>query len=477
MTPSTCPQIGLSTRVEPLDRIYGLAVDTLMLNIKPFRDGLLDAEAPVIMAGETYQTPWTRDCAFNVWNAGGLLVPEPARNTLLSTLMRDGDVVRVGGQYWDAIAWVTGAWAYYSHTCDAEFLPLAFDATVNSLNYFERTEFDAETGLFEGAASYGDGVAAYPEPYNQAGGSSGILDWPAAHPDVGKIRMKALSTNCLYYNAYRIAALMGERLGSPDAKVRGFRKKADDLRDAINRHLWLPELGRYAYFIDHQSRCEDYMEGLGHAFALLFGVADDEQSKQVLTHQHVTEFGIPCVWPVFPRFRSEDGMDFGRHCGTIWPFIQGFWATAAAERGNLAVFERELLALAAMADRHHEFKEIYHPVTGEPYGGLQIDKGQMRVWASEPHQTWSATGYLCMIHRGLLGMRIEPETVSFAPRVPARFETIRLGPVPCGTARLDIAIQGHGKRVRSFTLDGQPHEPSVPRDRLTGTHTIEIAMS
>ena len=74
-----------------------------------------------------------------------------------------------------------------------------------------------------------------------------------------------------------------------------------------------------------------------------------------------------------------------------------------------------LLSLAAMAIRHREFKEIYHPVTGEPYGGLQIDKGEMRVWASEPNQTWSATGYLRMIHMGLLGLQIDAEANTRAP--------------------------------------------------------------
>ena len=55
-------------------------------------------------------------------------MPEAARNTLLSTLMRDGDIVRIGGQYWDAIAWATGAWAYCCVTGDAAFLNIAYEA-------------------------------------------------------------------------------------------------------------------------------------------------------------------------------------------------------------------------------------------------------------------------------------------------------------------------------------------------------------
>lgn len=467
------PCIRLSTGVEPFDRVYQLAVDTLWSNIKPWTDGLLIEPAPAIMAGEGYNSPWTRDCAYNVWNAAALLTPGAARNTLLSTLIRDGRIVRIGGQYWDAISWTTGAWAYYCVTGDEEFLALAYQATVNSLEYFERTEFDPQTGLFEGPASYGDGVAAYPEPYDDAGGSSGILEWPAAHPEVGKVRMKALSTNCLYEHAYRLADLMAERLGTDPQRRDEFQAKADALRQAINRHLWMPDKGRYAYYLDPGGRCEEYMEGLGHALAIILGVANTEQARAILANQYVTDYGIPCVWPVFPRFQSKDGMSFGRHNGTVWPFIQGFWATAAAGLGEVAVFDKELCALAEMADRHHEFKEIYHPISGEPYGGLQVDHGQVRLWKSEPNQTWSATGYIRMIHQGLAGMSFEPDALRFAPLVPHRFETVRLGPIRYRRMTLEVTIRGRGSRIASFTLDDSRQEPIVPAT-VVGRHRVQI---
>ena len=61
--------------------MHALALETLAFNIQPFQDGLLDAPAPCILAGELYNTPWTRDCAYNVWNAGALLAPVAAKNT------------------------------------------------------------------------------------------------------------------------------------------------------------------------------------------------------------------------------------------------------------------------------------------------------------------------------------------------------------------------------------------------------------
>ena len=77
---------------------------------------------------------------------------------------------------------------------------------------FEQQEFDEKTGLFRGPG-WSDGVAGYPDAYADAGGSSSILDWPKHHPDkVSKpgygIPMEALSTNCIYYNAYVTAEKM-----------------------------------------------------------------------------------------------------------------------------------------------------------------------------------------------------------------------------------------------------------------------------
>ncbi len=147
------PQVKLRSGIDLFDRTYDSAIETVRFNIKPWQDGLLQAEAPAIMAGEGYHKPWTRDAAYNTWNAGGLLFPQTARNTLLSTL-KDGERgTLIAGQYWDAIAWTTGAWAYYCVTGDEAFLRLAYEATVHSLRHFEQTELDPAVGLFNGPAS------------------------------------------------------------------------------------------------------------------------------------------------------------------------------------------------------------------------------------------------------------------------------------------------------------------------------------
>ena len=279
---------------EQINKAYRLAIANLFANILPFKDGILEKEEPVIIAGLGYVTPWTRDAAINTWNAGGIICPEISLNTLKSVLEKNENGYKIAGEYWEAIIWTTGAWYQYLYTGDREFLEMAYNATINSLTYFEETEFDVDKNLFRGAACYGDGVAAYPDIY-ASHGQSGIISFADmkeyCHEKGVGIPMMTLSTNCLYYNAYVIADKMAEEL----SKAKCYEAKAQAMYDAINHHFWSEEKGNYLYLIDEFGGC-DHEEGLGSAFAILFGVADEEKINKILQNQYITEKGIPCVW-------------------------------------------------------------------------------------------------------------------------------------------------------------------------------------
>ena len=453
-----------------VESAWRLALKTVEGNIRPWKRGLMKEERPALMAGGGYDSPWTRDASYNTYFGAGWIYPDVTRATLLSVLMPCEGGARIGGQYWDAISWVTGAWAQYSFTGDEEFLRIAWDATRRSLEYFERTELDAATGLFCGPG-WSDGIAGYPAPYDRTGGSSFILDYARHNANVDKIRMKALSTNSLYTNAYRIAARMAQRVGKPAAVSAAFEKRAARLRDAINRELWMEKPGRYAYFVDVNGKIDPSMEALGHAHAILFGVADAQRAQRVFSGQYVSEHGVPCVWPLFPRFREPA---VGRHCGTVWPQIQGFWALAGASRGRLDVLRKEFEPLTSMALKSGDFREIYHPRTGEPYGGIQCDK----LWRSEPRQTWAATAWIAMMVRGVLGMTFEPDGVTLRPLVPKGLAPLELTGARYRAMTLDIRVRGGGARVLEASIDGKKVSGptvTVPAT-LRGRHVVEMVV-
>lgn len=466
----------LKTGHPTLNSAFRAALGDLIGNIQPFQDGLLDAPQRCILAGLEYDTPWTRDAAINVWNGAGLIFPEAARSTLLAVLEeRDGSLF-IGGQYWDSIIWTTGAWAYYLYTGDREMLVLAMEVSINSLAYFEETEFNPETGLFRGPACYGDGVAAYPDRYAQTNGSSSILDWSRHNPELTApagygIPMQALSTNCLYYNAYRLLGKMAAELGQSADPA--WAEKAAALKSAIHQHFWNDQKGIYRYLVDPWGGC-DHQEGLGNCFALLFGLASPEQVQKIIRNQQITAAGIPCVWPTFARYhRTPDS--FGRHSGTVWPHIQGFWAEAAARHGAVEKFRSELLNLAAFAARDGMFAEIYHPQTGKIYGGLQEGAPDWQ-WHSCLRQTWSATGFLRMVLMGIAGMDFSPEGISFHPTMPEGIDLLELDDLPYRGQMLHLKIAGQGTQIKSFTINGQYSEMAFLSASGEGRQRVEIQM-
>ena len=459
-----------------VNRAYRVAMGDLISNIRPFRDGLLDEPQPVLLAGLDYDTPWTRDAAINAWNGSGLIWPTTTRNTLLSVLERTSEGLRIGGQYWDAIIWSLGAWNYYLHTGDREFLGQALEATANSLERLEVEEFDAHFGLFRGPAVYGDGVSAYPDCYSP-GGTSAILDWVKRNPDkkVSEgfgLPMMALSTNCVYAQAYRTAILMSTELGM--ASNPAWKDCADALIDRIQTHFWNPASGTFRYLIDPECAC-DAQEGLGHSFALLFNFADEEQARSVLTHQYLTAAGIPCVWPTFARYETADGLSFGRHSGTVWPHVSGFWSEAALLHGRTDLFEREFNQFTAHINRDAQCSEMYHPVTGEIYGGKQeAGSGPDGLdWKACSRQSWSATAYLRMLLVGLFGLRFSPEGVNFQPFLPEDVDRIHITGLPYRACRFDITVEGQGGKIAEFRWKGTQTRPFLPAG-LRGDQRIEI---
>lgn len=469
----------LNTDNGTVNKAFRIAVGDLLGNIAPFKDGLLEKPSPVILAGLNYNTPWTRDASINAWNGASLIIPDVARSTLLSVLTRSDGKVRIGGQYWDAIVWATGAWNHYLYTGDGELLALAHDATKNSLACFEQTEFDAADNLFRGPG-WSDGVAAYPDEYADAGGSSGILDWPKHNPNrVSRlgygIPMKALSTNCLYYNAYVLVEKMAMELKSPvDPQWKG---KAANLKKAINTRLWNGEKGNYRFLVGPFGRC-DLQEGLGSSYALLFGIAEEKQAESVFASQHVTPAGLPCGWPNLSRYESNDGLSFGRHIGTVWPQIQGFWAEAAARAGKLEIFGHELFNLAAHAARDKHFAEIYHPITGEAYGGLQENgTNGIVLWQAASRQTWAATAYLRMVLLGLAGMRFDTDGIRFQPCVPKGISLVELRNIHYRRTRIDVTVRGSGTKVKQLLINGQEARYGLVGTASEGRKLVTIIVS
>jgi glycogen debranching enzyme len=281
--------------------------------------------------------------------------------------------------------------------------------------------------------------------------------------------MMVLSTNCEYYGAYQALAGMADELNQP-SDAASYRRDGAALRAAINQHLWRPEAGIYGYFIHGNDslagRLDTSQEGGGLAFAILLGVADPQQTQQVLTNTHWQPHGIVNVWPSFPRFSDEQP---GRHNVMVWPMVHSMYGHAAAVGGRVDLFDRAVTDLANLAaGSGNSFFELYNSITGAVDGGWQVG----RHWDSRPNQTWSATGYLRMIYYGLFGLTFTPDGLTFAPTLPAGWGPVSLYGLPYRDMTIDIELSGAGNRIRSGTVNGNAGRV-IPAN-ATGTRTVRI---
>ena len=432
--------------------------------------GLLTTEpAMFFRAGGGYDQPWTRDASVNSWSAGSLLAPAVARNTLWSVVRRDAHgrlIVQQDDQWWDQVIWAVAAWNHVLVTGDRAFLARAYETTQDTLVEDKRKHFNADRGLFEGAAFLNDGIAGYPVPPANARESHGsfVLNYPGAD------KMMAFSTNCLYVGAYRAAAQMATALHRPAEEAVGWTAAADALTARIRKTFWIADEGRFGYLLSPEGKLDGSQEGAGLAFSLLFEIATPEQAASVLRVAHVEPKGMTDVWPSFARYSEERP---GRHNVIVWPPIQGFWAEAAARAGDLPVFAREVETLAQLAHGDRDkFWEIYNSQTGVPDGGWQVE----HAWLAAPNQTWSATGYLRMIYAGLFGMRFQSDGLAFAPALPSGWGDVSLAGVRYRHAVLRVQLHGTGTVVRSFQVDGVEQTTHLLPAGLRGKHRVDIVL-
>ena len=442
-----------------IQRCFDAAVENLLcINTVPCdhavynSTGLLKGHL-MFRAGGDYSTPWTRDAAVNTWNAGRLLAPGVARDTLLAVCTPDENglpIIQPDSQRWDRVVWIIGAWQYYLSTGDREFLELARGITERSLKQLKEEWFDEALGLYRGGSFFNDGIAGYPKELYEPGVDSSFV---GDHPKCSHIF--CLSTNVLYCEALRIFARMGGDEGEWLA-----------LRENLRR-FQKPD-GSLSYILYPDGRRDDSKELAGHAFGVLF----DLFPGAVLKDLKREKYGIPSIMPPFPGLFSKDRP--GRHNNLVWPFLNGFYIQAAAKSGMINEVERELDILTELFSGG--FREIYSPYDGRPHGGWQIggDGCTGHLWHSCVDQTWSATGWIGAILHGVFGIQTEEETVAFRPCVPEGLADSALCGLTLRGWTLNIHLHGHGTTIERMTLDGMSVQTPIPYGTPGTTQTLEL---
>jgi hypothetical protein len=227
-------------------------------------------------------------------------------------------------------------------------------------------------------------------------------------------------------------------------------------------------LSNYAYFEDEHGFLINHTEGLGSALALLEFDDDDERNDMILSSTWVDEkYGIPCLWPQFNYSADVWEWKIARHYhnGRLWPFVQGYWAMAAAHHRRVDLFSGALKGLTALSQIGNTFAEFYNLNGTYPDGRRS--------------QLWSAAGYLSMMYHGVFGIRLKEDGIRFSPMKPKDLfpaPTIELKELRIRSMILNIYLHGHGTSIVSFEVNHSQNNGAFIMSYETGIFDVDITM-
>jgi len=169
----------------------------------------------------------------------------------------------------------------------------------------------------------------------------------------------------------------------------GKKKQAEKLKQEVNEtgdlKLWDKKF-YYAYrWKNHNKYKEigDWFDSLGNLLAIIFGLADNKESGQILRYIKNKEINLPypvkSIYPVIKKgsrywqgyyLDCEAGKPNHYLNGGIWTYIGGFYVLALIKLRKFKEAENELKKLA-QANLRGNFTEWIDPVNKKTHGKLQ----------------------------------------------------------------------------------------------------------
>jgi len=422
-----------------VDALYNLSLEEAKKNIEP---------DSTLRTGAKWEGVWTRDISYSIFLAFAYHEPEVAKISLLKKVKRDRIIQDTGsGGAWpissDRTVWAIAAWEIYKVTGDIGWLKKSYQIIKNTLEDDVKT-LTSSSGLNKGESSF--------------------LDWreqtyPKWMDNADIYVSENLGTNVVHFQANKILAMMASALGEPSEI---YNNRSEKIKNAINEHLWMPNKGYYAQYRYGKKDMitSDKFEALGESLAILFDVADEYKSKDIIRKAPLTAYGTTCIYPQIPNIPPY-------HNDAIWPFVQAFWNMASAKVGN----EKALThGMAAMYRASGLFLSNYENFVAESgdYKGTEINSDRM---------LWSIAGNLSMVHRIFMGMSFGIHGIMFNPVVPSSFAgTKKLQGFKYRDAILNITVKGFGKNIKSFSLNGKKMQNAYLDAAASGIQYIVIEL-
>jgi hypothetical protein len=373
------------------DAIYNMSIEEMVNAIE---------SDSTFRTGKEWAGVWTRDISYSIILSMAYLQPKVAMYSLMKKVNKKKRIIQdtgTGGAYpisTDRVVWATAAWEVYKATGDKDWLRDAYQIIKNSIADDIENAYDSQTGLVKGESSF--------------------LDWreqtyPRWMQPADIYQSENLGTNALHYQGNIVLAEMAKLLGNINVYTK-HQVIALKIKTGINTYLWLPTKGYYAQYLYGRSflRTSNRSESLGEALCVLFGIADEAQKKSIISKMPVMDFGVPCIYPQIPNITPY-------HNNAIWPFVQSYYALAAAAVKNEEAVLESVAAIYRAAGLYVTNKENMVAENGD-FAGTQINSSNM---------LWSLSGNIALIHKIFFGIQFESNSLSFHPFVPKSFSDTR----------------------------------------------------
>lgn len=431
---------------------------TVLMDNALFNLSLEESEL-AIEKDSTYRTGvywggvWTRDVSYAIIHSLAQLCPEVSMKSLLAKINSNNRIIQdtgTGGAWpcsTDRVVWVLAAWEVYKVTGDREWLDRIYPVIMNTVEDDRVVAYDPATGLMRGETSW--------------------LDWreqeyPVWMQPADIYMSEAMNTTALHYRALCILSEIC-RLEGQESRAQKYQKWASDIKDAINRNLWMEDQGLYAIYLYGRDNLTQHpqMEILAESFAILWDIADAGRQRRISENMVSEDFGTP---DFYPNLADQ----YPYHNDAMWPFTQAYWTKAQAKAGN----EQGVL---------HGISSIYRltAMTLTNLENMVIFSGAEKgLPINSPRQLWSVAADVAIVPGVYFGITYELDGMHFAPFVPKALKGVRrLGNFRYRGATLDMTLSGYGNAVKSFKIDGVESDQLVFPADLAGEHSIEIVLS
>lgn len=335
------------------------------------------------------------------------------------------------------------AGAYALRTADMAFIDGLWPALEAAMGWIDGPGDSNRDGFVDYAAARATGLAN--QGWKDSVDSVFHADGSLAEGPIALVEVQGY-----VYAALRAMAALAERRGDRDA-ARQWRQRARQLRTAVEKSFWLPDIEFYALALDGAG--EPCRVRTSNAGQLLYSELPSPHRAARVTEQLLSA-SFDDGWGI--RTLAQDQLRYNPmsyHNGSVWPHDTALCAAGMACYGH-----RD--AAAHLLSELHRVAMYFGVRLPELYCGFGRKPGEPPVGypvACLP-QAWSS-GALFMMLQACLGITIDggARTVHIdRPQLPREVDRLIVGGLGIDDTRVDLAFDRVGDRVAVTPLTTVP---------------------